>query len=143
MKKHGVTIPVVVRLQERNSLNNRYLIPPSDIPTECVVAVDDDDLFGATDLSAAKAAWSHAPARLVGLSTYMRTHLVEAKTGLFRYSLTMGAGMPASMLLNSGIVYSRHVHTMYASEALEEARAVVGEWVCLCAGVCGCVCECG
>ena len=70
-----------------------------------MLAVDDDDLFGLNDLTMLQKAWALSPDRIVGLSTYQRTHLWNAKKGLYEYSLLMGQEMHASMLLNSGTVY--------------------------------------
>eukprot|EP00750_Incisomonas_marina_P027365 INCI6182.2.p1 GENE.INCI6182.2~~INCI6182.2.p1 ORF type:complete len:1195 (+),score=194.46 INCI6182.2:198-3782(+) len=121
----GVTLPVSVVRQSRNSLNNRYTISSDFIRTSCVLAVDDDDLFDLAELSLLKEAWNLLPTRIVGLSTYQRTHLWVPQEGKYAYSLVMGTGMPASMLLNSGTVYSTHFHDLYSSPTVHPARQLV------------------
>lgn len=54
LRDRGVTLPVSVARQSRNSLNNRYTISSDLVHTSCVLAVDDDDLFDLAELSLLK-----------------------------------------------------------------------------------------
>jgi hypothetical protein len=121
----GVNVNIKIIRQTKNSLNNRYLVSRNQIHTKCVLAVDDDDIFDLQDLNMIYEAWKLVPERVVGLSLYQRTHLWNPKLGQYIYSLIMGDDMPASMLLNSGTVYSSKLHDFYAADAVQNARLVV------------------
>ncbi len=62
---------------------------------------------------------------MAGLSVYQRTHLWQSKQAKYSYSLIMGQEMHASMLLNSGTVYSTHFHGFYSSDSARNGRLVV------------------
>ena len=155
-REQGVTgMDVIAVPQSRNSLNNRYTVSSQHITTPCVFAVDDDDLFDLEDVDILKQVrlvhvaclfpflptwlsqtvlllhlqgWSLDPNRIVGLSSYQRTHLWAPKRerlGGYVYSLVMGTGMPASMVLNSGTVYSTRFHDLYVSCAVQMQNSTV------------------
>jgi hypothetical protein len=59
------TVPVRIRVEETNSLNNRFRVDPL-IKTRAVFDLDDDIMMTCTDLEKGFKVWREHPERMVG-----------------------------------------------------------------------------
>ena len=58
-------VPVIVIRHETNSLQNRFR-PITDLPTDAVVSIDDDELIHCTDIEVGYEVWEDYQDRMVG-----------------------------------------------------------------------------
>ncbi|KAH7428867.1 hypothetical protein KP509_09G020700 [Ceratopteris richardii] len=114
-------VPVRIRLEEKNSLNNRFKPDPL-IKTRAVLELDDDILMTCDDLERAFSAWRQHPERIVGF--YPR--LVNGNPLKYRNEWYARANKGYNMILTgAAFIDSQTAFPMYWSEKAEEGRALV------------------
>jgi hypothetical protein len=123
----AAAVPVRVRVEPRNSMNNRFR-PDPGIKRRAVLSLDDDILVPCADVEAAFATWRRHPARLVGF--YPRLAEPDAPGGPLRYH-----GEPAAaargrynlVLAGAAFMDADAFFPAYWAPALAPARALVDE----------------
>jgi len=104
-------VPVVIKKQARNSMNNR-LQPQPEIATNCVVMMDDDFDMPVDVLDQSMRLWhSHHFDRLVGVRG--RQHAVNTTSNEYVY--VSYKGETSSMVLPSGMIFHRKYLEHYAA----------------------------
>ncbi|CAA6672799.1 unnamed protein product [Spirodela intermedia] len=106
-------VPVRVRAEEHNSLNNRFRVDPA-IKTRAVLELDDDIMMTCGDIERGFKAWRQHPERLVGF--YPR--LLEGKPPKNGYN---------AILTGAAFMDSEAAFRRYWSEAAAEGRKIVEE----------------
>ncbi|XP_077210108.1 glucosamine inositolphosphorylceramide transferase 1-like [Tasmannia lanceolata] len=116
-------VPVRVRIEEHNSLNNRFKVDPL-IKTRAVLELDDDILMTCNDIERAFKVWREHPERIVGF--YPR--LLEGNPSKYRderYARKRNGYntiLTGAAFMNSDVAFKR-----YWSEKAAEGRAIVDQ----------------
>ncbi|KAJ3099914.1 hypothetical protein HDU96_010532 [Phlyctochytrium bullatum] len=115
-------VPIHVKVQPFNSMNNRYL-PFPEIATDCVMSMDDDWDMPHDHLTYAIRLWQASFFNhLVGFRHLGRQHY-RGRDGKWYYRKSEHDAV--SIMLPSGAVYHRRFHHMYSYELPGAARRVV------------------
>lgn len=129
----GPAVPVRVRIETTNSMNNRYK-PDSKIKYRGVLSLDDDILIPCSDIERAFGSWRENPALLVGFYPRLVEEAVIPNRGdilrMWKYR-----GEPAAvqrsrynMILSGGaFIDSDTLFALYWSKDLEKARSLVDQ----------------
>ncbi|KAH7445702.1 hypothetical protein KP509_01G021000 [Ceratopteris richardii] len=116
-------VPVHIRVEEKNSLNNRFK-PDPQIKTRAVFELDDDILMTCDDLERAFKAWRKHPERIVGF--YPR--LNDGSPPKYRNERYARAKNGYNMILTgAAFVDSELAFSKYWSEDTDQGRALVDE----------------
>ncbi|KAI5077385.1 hypothetical protein GOP47_0007209 [Adiantum capillus-veneris] len=114
-------VPVRIRVEEKNSLNNRFK-PDSHIKTRAVLELDDDILMTCDDLERAFSAWRQHPERVVGF--YPR--LVDGSPLKYRNKRYARSNNGYNMILTgAAFLDSKTAFDEYWSEESKQGRALV------------------
>lgn len=116
-------VPVRIRVEDKNSLNNRFK-PDSHIKTRAVLELDDDILMTCDDLERAFSSWRHHPERIVGF--YPR--LVSGSPLKYRNERYARSKNGYNMILTgAAFVDSEKAFLKYWSQEAKQGRSLVDE----------------
>jgi hypothetical protein len=115
------TVPVRIRVEEINSLNNRFRVDPL-IKTQAVLELDDDIMMTCTDLEKGFRVWREHPKRMVGF--YPR--MIDGKPLQYRNE-RYARGKKGYNLILTGAAFmdSEFAFKKYWSEEAREGRDYV------------------
>jgi hypothetical protein len=123
-------VPVRVRVEPRNSMNNRFK-PDAGIKFRAVLSLDDDILMPCADVERAFALWRTSPRQLVGW--YPRLLQPAGGKGaegppVYQFEpAVFKEGRYSAILAGAAFMDSAALFPAYWSPALEPARALVDE----------------
>eukprot|EP00127_Corallochytrium_limacisporum_P000003 Clim_evm3s1 gene=Clim_evmTU3s1 len=129
------TLAVEIWSNGKNSMNNRFLIPDSIVPTEAIILLDDDLVVEHADLHYLYTQWRHSREQLIGFLP--RRVVGPDENGKYRYDFRVGngAGSPSAtesnaadmynMILVGASCYSKRYNKAYASENFKKDREYV------------------
>ncbi|KAL5716779.1 hypothetical protein ACHQM5_009902 [Ranunculus cassubicifolius] len=118
------TVPVRIRVEDKNSLNNRFRIDPL-IKTRAVLELDDDIMMSCTDIERGFKAWREHPERIVGY--YPR--LVQGIPLQYRNERFARANKGYNMILTgAAFMDSRMAFERYWSEEARVGRDLVDKY---------------
>lgn len=118
----SASIPVRLRVEPSNSLNNRFK-PDPDIPTRAVFSVDDDIRIPCRDIEAGFAKWRRNPFSLVG---YFPRFIEGTPYPVFRgESYVVETGKYNAILTGATFIDASNMFPAYWSDSMTAARAVV------------------
>lgn len=116
-------VPVRIRVEEKNSLNNRFE-PDHDIKTRAVFELDDDIMMTCDDLERAFRAWRDHPERIVGF--YPR--LIDGHPLKYRNERYARNKQGYNMILTGAAFLDSEVaFSKYWSQEAKQGRALVDE----------------
>ncbi|XXG48400.1 hypothetical protein AAC387_Pa02g2862 [Persea americana] len=117
-------VPVRVRVEEHNSLNNRFKVDPL-IVTRAVLELDDDILMTCNDVERAFWVWREHPERIVGF--YPR--LLEGNPSKYRDERYARKRKSYNAILTgAAFIDSEFAFKRYWSEEAREGRALVNDF---------------
>lgn len=118
-------VPIRVRVEEHNSLNNRFKVDPL-IKTRAVLELDDDILMTCNDIERAFRVWREHPERIVGF--YPR--LLEGNPLKYRdEKFARKRKSYNAILTGAAFIDSEFAFKQYWSEDAREGRAVVDHYL--------------
>ncbi|XP_077220207.1 glucosamine inositolphosphorylceramide transferase 1-like isoform X2 [Tasmannia lanceolata] len=118
------TVPVRIRVEKNNSLNNRFKVDPS-IKTRAVLELDDDIMMSCDDVERGFRVWRENPDRIVGF--YPR--LIDGSPLKYRDEKYARAHMGYNMILTgAAFIDTRFAFEKYWSEEAKEGREVVDKY---------------
>ncbi|XP_058073903.1 glucosamine inositolphosphorylceramide transferase 1-like [Magnolia sinica] len=117
-------VPVRVRVEEHNSLNNRFKVDPL-IKTRAVLELDDDILMTCNDLERAFRVWREHPERIVGFyPRLLEGSPLEYRDERYaRKRKSYNAILTGAAFMDSEFAFKR-----YWSEEAREGRAIVDHY---------------
>lgn len=118
----STNIPVRLRVETTNSLNNRFK-PDPEIPNRAVFSVDDDIRIPCRDIEAGFATWRRNPFSLVG---YFPRLIQGTPYPVFRgESYVVETGKYNAILTGAAFIDASLMFPAYWSDSMTAARAVV------------------
>ncbi|CAL9107483.1 unnamed protein product [Musa textilis] len=117
-------VPVRIRVEELNSLNNRFKVDPL-IKTRAVLELDDDIMMACDDIEKGFRVWRENPDRLVGF--YPR--LVDGSPLQYRNErYARGENGYNAILTGAAFMDSEYAFKRYGSQEAMEGRALVNQF---------------
>ena len=115
-------VPVRVRVEARNSLNNRFNVDPA-LHNRAVLSLDDDIMLPCADVERGFALWRTAPETMVGYFP----RLIEGSPLVFNgEAYAVGRGAYNAVLTGAAFIDTETAFPLYWADAVAPSRAVGG-----------------
>ncbi|GAB4815340.1 hypothetical protein N2152v2_002386 [Parachlorella kessleri] len=124
----GSHVPVRVRVEKENSMNNRYK-PDPEIRFRAVLSLDDDIMMPCSDVELGFATWRQHPDKIVGFYPRLITEGSDGRLGYNWEDSTVRQGQYNALLTGAAFLDSRTAFALYWAEKVAPARQLVDELV--------------